>query len=290
MLFMVTMMKNKTKTELEVWRPYPEFDFIEGSNLGRARTLDRVVSTRRGTRVVKGRILTQHSNGTGYMQVGPRINGKKVNIYTHRLVAECFLPNQENLPEINHKDNNPRNNNISNLEWCSHKYNIAYKEKHGTSAKEAAPKLPIYAVELKTQEVLRFESQSDAERSLGVAQQSISAVLKGKLKTAGGFWFIEDNGKVDKDKLRKNVISMLLKGGIIAVNLKTQKVLWFKTQSEAGLKLKGVQGHIGDVIKGRRKQAGNYWFTHADNNATKNTRAKFGDKVANKVEKLIEGE
>lgn len=282
-------MKDKTETELEIWKTYPKFNFIEGSNLGRARTLDRVVSTKRGPRVVKGRILAQHSNGTGYLQVGPRINGRKINIYVHRLVAECFLPNPENLPEINHKDNNPLNNNTSNLEWCSRKFNMRYREKYGTPAKESVPKLPVYAVELKTQKVLWFESQREAERSLGVAQQSISAVLKGKLKTAGGFWFVEDNGKVDKGKLRKNVISMLLKSGIIAVNLKTHKVLWFKTQSEAGMKLKGVQGHIGDVIKGRRKQAGNYWFTHADNNATKNMRAKFGDKVANKVEKLIEG-
>lgn len=189
------MMKNKTETEteLEIWKPYPDFDFIEGSNLGRARTLDRVVSTKRGTRVVKGRILTQHSNGTGYMQVGPRINGRKINIYIHRLVAECFLPNPENLPEINHKDNNPLNNNISNLEWCSRKYNVRYKEKNGTPAKESVPKLPVYAVELKTQKVLWFESQNEAERSIGVAQQSISAVLKGKLKTAGGYWFVKDD-------------------------------------------------------------------------------------------------
>jgi len=198
-------MNNKTETELEIWKPYPDFDFIEGSNLGRARTLDRVVSTKHGTRVVKGRILTQHSNGTGYLQVGPRISGRKINIYIHRLVAECFLPNPESLPEINHKDNNPLNNNISNLEWCSRKYNLRYKEKYGIPAKESVPKLPVYAVELKTQKVLWFESQNEAERSLGVAQQSISAVLKGKLKTAGGYWFVKDDENAT-NKINRNSI------------------------------------------------------------------------------------
>lgn len=208
------MMNNKTETELEIWKPYPDFDFIEGSNLGRARTLDRYVPNKNGKRVVKGRILTQHSNGTGYLQVGPRINGRKINIYIHRLVAECFLPNPENLPEINHKDNNPLNNNISNLEWCSRNYNMSYREKYGTPAKESAPKVSVYVVELKTQKVLWFESQREAERSLGVAQQSISAVLKGKLKTAGGYWFVKDDGNatdLTKDKFGDEVSDIVAK-------------------------------------------------------------------------------
>ena len=271
----------------EVWKTYPEFDFIQGSNLGRARTIDRVVSTKRGPRVVKGRILTQHSNGTGYLQVDPRINGRKIHIYIHRLVAGCFLPNPENLPEINHKDNNPLNNNISNLEWCSRKFNVMYREKFGTPAKESVPKVPVYAVELKTQKVLWFESQKEAERSLRVAQQSISAVIKGKLKTAGGYWFTEDEIEITKEKLQEIKSNMLFRGGAIAIDVEEQEPLYFESQHEAARRLGFGLSNVSGVIACRQKTAHGYWFVRADSSAVEKTKAKFGDEVARKVEQLM---
>ena len=51
--------------------------------------------------------------------------GQAKNVLVHRIVGMTFLPNPQNLPEINHKDNNPKNNNVSNLEWCTRKYNLA---------------------------------------------------------------------------------------------------------------------------------------------------------------------
>jgi len=100
-------MKNKAKQELENWKMHPDFSFIEVSNLGRVRTLDRVVSNGRGTYVRKGRILKQRDNGHGYLYVMFGKDGKAVNKSVHRLVAKTFLPNPNNLPQINHKDCNP---------------------------------------------------------------------------------------------------------------------------------------------------------------------------------------
>lgn len=57
-------------------------------------------------------------------------NGNRKTIKTHRLVAIAFLPNPENLPDVNHKDFNRRNNNIENLEWCTEKYNTQYTSKY----------------------------------------------------------------------------------------------------------------------------------------------------------------
>jgi len=76
-------MKNKAKQELENWKMHPDFSFIEVSNLGRVRTLDRVVSNGRGTYVRKGRILKQRDNGHGYLYVMFGKDGKAVtNLYT----------------------------------------------------------------------------------------------------------------------------------------------------------------------------------------------------------------
>jgi len=199
----------------EIWRTYPEFNFIQGSNLGQVRTIDRVVTTKRGIRVVKGQILKQYRNRDGYIYVHFSVSGKTINRKVHRLVAQTFLPNPDNLPEINHKDNNPLNNNMSNLEWCSRQYNIAYREKYGTPAKGSWGR-PLFAVNLKTTEVSRFRSRSEAGRELGVNQ-----------------------------------------------------------------------GHINEVIRGKRKKTGGYWFTNADNTAVEATRAKFGNDIANKVEELL---
>lgn len=76
-----------------------------------------------------GKKLVPYDNGRGYPIVTVTISGKRTSKAVHRLVAEAWLSNPENLPEINHKDCNRANYNIGNLEWCTHGYNIAYSYK-----------------------------------------------------------------------------------------------------------------------------------------------------------------
>lgn len=172
----------------EIWRLYQEFDFIEVSTLGRVRTLDRVVSNGKGTRVEKGMILKQWLNKRGYLRVAFRKDSKLVNKPVHRLVAQTFIPNPDNLPQVNHKDCNPQNNSVSNLEWCTHEYNIEYREKYGKSSAEVSG-CPVYAVNLDTLKISKFKSQREAGRALGIVNQSINSVLKGRLKTTHGYVF-----------------------------------------------------------------------------------------------------
>lgn len=183
-------MKNMTDTEQEeVWKTHPDYDFIEVSNLGRIRTKDRIVIDKNGIkRVVKGRVLKQRHDKNGYMCVNFSVNGKTVTLKAHRAVAICFIPNPNNYPEVNHKDNNRANNVVSNLEWCTNQYNIDYKKNFGTSAAELLGK-PVIAVNLETSEVFWFESQSEAARQLGVFPQNIYAVVKGKRNKIHGYWF-----------------------------------------------------------------------------------------------------
>lgn len=103
--------------EQEIWKTYPEFPFLQASNLGRVRTVDRVVTRSNGKKqFVKGRVLKRQRVRGGYMQVGLRVNGKEIHLLVHRIVATCFLPNPHNYPEVNHKDNDPTNNAVDNLE------------------------------------------------------------------------------------------------------------------------------------------------------------------------------
>ena len=85
----------------EIWRPVKEYEgYYEVSNLGRVRSIDRVVvdTVRNCERLLKGKVLIQKDNGNGYKNVMFCKEHKIYNKYVHRLVAEAFLPNPDNLP------------------------------------------------------------------------------------------------------------------------------------------------------------------------------------------------
>lgn len=170
--------------ETEVWKSHPDIDIIEVSSFGRVRTLDRLGSRKNGTYSKKGRVLKPWDNGNGYLLVHIPINGKQVAKYVHRLVAETFIPNPDILPEINHKDGNRAHNRVDNLEFCTHSYNIQYREKYGKTLGK-----PIYAINLATLKVSQFQSQHEASRILGLSQGNINSVIKGRYKQTGGYRF-----------------------------------------------------------------------------------------------------
>ena len=70
--------------------------------------------------------MKQHDDGRGYKKISLYTDGKSKTYKVHRLVAEIYIPNPDNLPEVNHKDEDKTNNNLSNLEWCSRQYNAQY--------------------------------------------------------------------------------------------------------------------------------------------------------------------
>lgn len=180
--------------ETEIWKAHPEYAGIEVSTMGRVRTQDRMVSGKgNGTRLAKGRVLKQSYSSSGYLQVGVSIDGKRVTKLVHRLISQAFIPNPEELPQINHKDSDPTNNNVSNLEWCTPKYNSQYREKYGVSRTEVAGK-PVFAINLSTLEVTHFQSQREAGQALGANTGSINMVIKGSRNQVGGFWFVNDDG------------------------------------------------------------------------------------------------
>lgn len=114
---------------MEKWKPVKGYEgFYEVSDEGRVRSLDRYTRNSRNgnfTRFVKGRVKKQSNRG-GYLCVTLNRDGKYKTVLVHRLVALAFLDNPSHLPQVNHKDENKRNNRVDNLEWCTAEYNVCY--------------------------------------------------------------------------------------------------------------------------------------------------------------------
>ena len=107
----------------ECWKDIKGYEGIyQVSNTGKIKSLKRTYKNR----ICKEKIKTPVITPKGYYRVGLCKEGKTKFYYIHRLVAQTFLPNENNLPQVNHKDENKLNNCINNLEWCDNEYNINY--------------------------------------------------------------------------------------------------------------------------------------------------------------------
>ena len=113
-------------------------------------------------------------------------NGKHKNFRINRLVAEAFISNPNNLPQVNHKNEIKDDNRVENLEWCDAKYNNNF----GTRKERVAEKLskPVLQINKTTNEIIsEFPSTIEVKRQLGINHTSISQCCNGKRNTAGGY-------------------------------------------------------------------------------------------------------
>lgn len=139
------------------------------------------------------RTLTPSDNGAGYLRVN--LDGKYY--YVHRLVAEAFVDNPNNYSEVNHKDENKKNNHYLNLEWCTSEYNNNYgtkkergvqtrKENNSYVTPESAIKVQM--LDKKTEEIIQeFDSIKEAGRFLGKSASHINEAAHGKRNSAYGY-------------------------------------------------------------------------------------------------------
>lgn len=151
-----------------MWKKIKDFEQYEINELGQVR---------HNSKILKPEIRS------GYLSVNLCKNGKRTHKRIHRLVAETFIPNPDNLPIVNHKDGNKVNNQLENLEWCDNTYNSQYPND-----------LSVYCFDLDKY----FKSASEAAVHLNICRTSIVKVCRGQLSQAGGkLWcYSKDKNKI----------------------------------------------------------------------------------------------
>lgn len=160
----------------EIFKDIPGYEGLyQVSNLGNVKSLRYNKSNRQV-------ILKPKLTKTGYCRVGLHFRGVSKDFYIHRLVAEAFLPNPDNLPVVNHKDENKLNNNVENLEWCTYYYN----NKYGTRVEKVTKKIEC----VETGEIFMGYKDIIDKMFDGKGYPSrISMCCTGKRKSAYGYHF-----------------------------------------------------------------------------------------------------
>ena len=170
----------------EIWRtaivngePYENYQV---SNFGRIMSLNY-------GRTGKSKLLIPVENKYGYMVVLFYKNGKRKMYRVHRLVAEIFLSNPNNLPQVNHKDENKKNNNADNLEWCTCEYNQNFgsrNERISKSKTNGKTSKKVLQFSKSGEFIREWESTRECERN-GFDHSGVMKCCNGKLKSHKGY-------------------------------------------------------------------------------------------------------
>lgn len=184
----------------EIWKDIEGFENkYQVSNLGRVKKKQTIKKHwLGGDSIVKEKILKLNKHREGYLYAQLIVDGKLIPIGIHRLVAMAFIPNPDNLPLINHKDENKENNCVDNLEWCDKNYNNNYgtrNERISNAKKDKKPseeaiekhKKKIIQMDLEGNIVKIWDSIKDAANEGGFNVGAIGRCLKRKLNKHHNF-------------------------------------------------------------------------------------------------------
>lgn len=168
----------------EVWLQVPDYPLYEVSNLGRVKSNNLRNHN-------KPLIMSVSPDKDGHLKVRLSKDGKAKNFFVHRLVASAFIPNPKDFPVVNHKDENPANNHVENLEWCTVKENTVYNQMPKRRA--SSLRRPIAQLD-DTGNVIRvWESRSEIVAETGFKGSNITRVCQGQRRQAHGYgWRYEE--------------------------------------------------------------------------------------------------
>ena len=183
-----------------MWKKVPNTSIYYANEKGQIKSIDHKHNAGRGYYIRKGRILKPTLNSHGYLCVGITYEGEEQKtVPVHRVIAQTFIPNPENKPQINHIDGNKQNNSVNNLEWCSPKENIIHAYKTGLN-KGSKPMLGrkgekhpnskcVVMCDSFGNELRVFPCISNASEEMKLSASHICACTKGKRKSCGGYYW-----------------------------------------------------------------------------------------------------
>lgn len=158
------------------WRTIKDFHDYQISDNGEVKSLKHG----------KEMILSSTNDGKGYLMVSLSKDGKNIIKRIHRLVAETFIPNPNNLPVVRHLNDISNDNRLENLAWGTVKDNIADSIRNNL---HPSTKRRIKIISIKSDDIRKYNSQADAGRDLGIITSHINECVNGKRKSAGGYIF-----------------------------------------------------------------------------------------------------
>lgn len=159
---------------MEIYKDIEGYEGYQISNHGNVKSLNY-------NKTGKEKILKPKKNKSGYLQVVLYQQGKGKYHYIHRLVAQAFIENPNNLPQVNHKNQIKTDNRVENLEFCDAKYNCNFGTRNERSATNRSK--PVMCLETG----VVYPSANEAARQLGFAQTHISSACNGKYKQMYGY-------------------------------------------------------------------------------------------------------
>ena len=192
------------KANFELWKDVKDYEGLyQVSTFGRVRSLDKYVNTgiKHSDKVLrKGKILKARKDKDGYLKIGLRKENKAKQCFVHRLVAEAFISNPDNFPEVNHKDEVKTNNLPITLEWCTNYYNVHYGTGIQRCAKKRSKK--VYQYDLQGNLIKEWSSVAEAGRN-GFTATRVSNCCRGNGKTHKGYiWSYDSIENFDIDNYK----------------------------------------------------------------------------------------
>lgn len=182
----------------EKWKDIPGYKGIyQASSLGRIRSVERYIKCNvsnqhkvniKTKRHIKEKILKCGIDKDGYKKISLSKDGKTKYFRVCRLIAMTFIPNENQSLQVNHKDENKKNDCIDNLEWCTCKYNQNYGTRNKRISRSRMRE--VYKLDLNGNFIEKFKSIIDASKSSNRNYRNISAVCNGKQKTCGGYKWV----------------------------------------------------------------------------------------------------
>lgn len=236
------------------WLPIKDYENLyEVSDTGQVRSLDRIIPvSNQNDRVFKGKVLSQTPNkNTQYLMVNLWKNNKGTNYYSHRLVAQAFIDNPCNLPEVNHKDGNKQNNNVSNLEWVDKQGNVNHAIETGLKVYTNSYTEKEFLVLL--HEVIKGKSYVELSKEVNYKVPFLSTKLR-KIAQKHGLEAELDSSLKQQQTSRSKTHNANQKR--LKVSCFTHEGVLVKTYdsiSEAGRDLNINNGAISNAVSGRTK-------------------------------------